>query len=140
MLVACYLGYSVVCPFRLYLDGPKTARADVPLAKHRAALLQAACCIVSSRSSDDFDAYVLSESSLFVFTDRLMLKTCGTTELLAAVPMLIALADGLGMRPSRVKYSRASFLFPEKQVKPLLQSLPPFVASARAPSSSYRIH
>jgi hypothetical protein len=71
---------------------------------------------VSSRSSDAFDAYVLSESSLFVFADRLMLKTCGTTELLAAVPALVGLADGLGMRPSRVKYSRASFLFPEKQV------------------------
>ena len=61
-------------------------------------------------------AYVLSESSLFVYPDRLVLKTCGTTVLLAAVPMLLDLAASLDMRPSNFKYSRASFLFPEKQV------------------------
>jgi hypothetical protein len=77
---------------------------------------QATCCIVSGKSNGDFDAYVLSESSLFVYSDRLILKTCGTTELLAAVPMLLDMAASLDMCPSRVKYSRASFLFPEKQV------------------------
>lgn len=79
--------------------------------------MQAACCIVSSRSNDELDAYVLSESSLFVYPERLILKTCGTTELLAAVPLLLSLAAGLHMFPRHVKYSRASFLFPEKQVR-----------------------
>lgn len=59
---------------------------------------------------------MLSESSLFVYPERLVLKTCGTTALLAAVPMLLELAASLDMRPLRFKYSRASFLFPENQV------------------------
>ena len=79
--------------------------------------VQAACCIVSHRAEQDFDAYVLSESSLFVYPERLMLKTCGTTQLLAAVPLLLKLAQGLGMHACCTKYSRASFLFPEKQVR-----------------------
>ena len=78
--------------------------------------VQAACCIVSHRATQDFDAYVLSESSLFVYPERLMLKTCGTTQLLAAVPLLLELAQSLGMHACCTKYSRASFLFPEKQV------------------------
>ena len=83
-----------------------------------AMLQMAACEIVSVRSGAVFDAYVLSESSLFVFADRLVLKTCGTTRLLDAVPMIIELAEGLNLTPARVKYSRASFLFPEKQPEP----------------------
>ena len=78
--------------------------------------LQAACSIVSHTANEDFDAYVLSESSLFVYPDRLVLKTCGTTQLLAAVPLLLELAAKLDMSACRAKYSRASFLFPEKQV------------------------
>ena len=80
-------------------------------------MAQASCCIVSRTSNAYFDAYVLSESSLFVYPDRLVLKTCGTTKLLAAVPEVLALATTLGMDARRCKYSRASFLFPEHQVR-----------------------
>lgn len=79
---------------------------------------QAACCIVSSRSNAHLDAYVLSESSLFVYPTRLVLKTCGTTRLLAAVPGMLAAAATVGLAPCRVKYSRASFLFPSAQPAP----------------------
>jgi S-adenosylmethionine decarboxylase len=75
---------------------------------------------VSRTSSAHVDAYVLSESSLFVYADRLVLKTCGTTRLLEAVPELLALAAGLGLAARRCKYSRASFLFPEHQVRPVM--------------------
>ena len=46
-----------------------------------------------------------------------ILKTCGTTKLLASVPALIDAADAVGLTPCRAKYSRASFLFPEQQVR-----------------------
>jgi hypothetical protein len=60
---------------------------------------------------------VLSESSLFVYPTKWVLKTCGTTKLLRAVPRLLAMAAELSMQPRRCKYSRASFLFPEQQVR-----------------------
>ena len=79
----------------------------------------AACTIVSSRTNAHLDAYVLSESSLFVYPTKWVLKTCGTTKLLNAVPRLLELAaERLGMAPRRCKYSRASFLFPEQQPAP----------------------
>lgn len=79
----------------------------------------AACTIVSSRTNEHLDAYVLSESSLFVYPTKWVLKTCGTTKLLNAVPRLLELASArLSMAPRRCKYSRASFLFPEQQPAP----------------------
>ena len=99
--------------------GPNTSSAGLralPRSALDALMEQAACCIVSARHNTHFDAYVLSESSFFVYPDKAVLKTCGTTKLLAAVAPLLELAAGLGMTPRRVKFSRASFLFPEQQV------------------------
>lgn len=75
----------------------------------------AACTIVSNRKNEDLDAYVLSESSLFVYPTKYILKTCGTTKLLHSIPRLLEFAAALGMEPRRCKFSRASFLFPEQQ-------------------------
>lgn len=98
-------------------------RATVPLGLRSldrpqldALMVQAACCIVSTRSNAHFDAYVLSESSLFIYDSKFVLKTCGTTQLLRAVPLLLSLAADIGCQPVRCKYSRASFLFPQYQV------------------------
>ena len=75
----------------------------------------AECLIVSKRESPAFDAYVLSESSLFVYPNKVVLKTCGTTKLLSAVPKLLAEAAAIGMAPRRCKYTRSTFLFPDEQ-------------------------
>mmetsp|Transcript_26367 Transcript_26367/g.90139 ORF Transcript_26367/g.90139 Transcript_26367/m.90139 type:complete len:889 (-) Transcript_26367:1469-4135(-) len=83
-----------------------------------AMLKLASCEIVSARHAELFDAYVLSESSLFVYPTKLVLKTCGTTGLLHAAPEAVALAKQVGLSVRRVKYSRASYLFPEEQAAP----------------------
>ena len=75
----------------------------------------AECLIVSARRGPDLDAYVLSESSLFVYRNKVVLKTCGTTKLLEAVPVFLRETAKLGMAPRRVKYTRSTFLFPDEQ-------------------------
>lgn len=94
------------------------------------------CKVLHSIHHPTVDAYVLSESSFFVFPHKLILKTCGTTTLLMALPKILELAqDWCGLlhtpssdsdmtdeqqqqqqQPYRVFYSRKKFLFPEKQV------------------------
>jgi hypothetical protein len=78
----------------------------------------AECCVVSETHTPAFDAYVLSESSLFVYPTKLMIKTCGTTALLAALPRMLALAREVGALPRRVRYSRACFKYPKLQPAP----------------------
>lgn len=75
----------------------------------------AECLIVSAKHAKSFDAYVLSESSLFVYANKVVLKTCGTTKLLEAIPKFLSEAKALGMAPRRVKYTRSTFDRPEEQ-------------------------
>ena len=110
---------------------PPTQAADAPCiayartglralsrAQLDAFLTTAQCCVVSETHTPAFDAYVLSESSLFVYSTKLMIKTCGTTALLAALPHVLALAASVGAAPRRCRYSRACFMFPKVQPAP----------------------
>lgn len=92
------------------------------------------CKVLSVVKSDHVDAYLLSESSMFVFNHKLILKTCGTTTLLWGLPRMLEIAvkeAGFphhsvntlkGMKtaatPYRVFYSRKNFLFPDRQHGP----------------------
>ncbi|KAH6665633.1 putative S-adenosylmethionine decarboxylase proenzyme [Halenospora varia] len=92
------------------------------------------CKVLSVVESDHIDAYLLSESSMFVFPHKLILKTCGTTTLLLGLRRMlrIAAADAgfpyhntdsvdqitTAATPWRVFYSRKNFLFPDKQHGP----------------------
>ncbi|KAJ9654833.1 spermidine resistance protein [Neophaeococcomyces mojaviensis] len=92
------------------------------------------CKVLSIVESPDVDAYLLSESSMFVWPHKLILKTCGTTTLLCGLPRILEIATlfggyarstapeihgiALAAAPYRVFYSRKNFLFPDRQHGP----------------------
>lgn len=80
----------------------------------------AKCSILSSISNNHMDAYVLSESSLFVYKYRYIMKTCGTTTLLRCLKTLLKYADDIGMELTWVGYSRKNLQFPNAQLWPHL--------------------
>jgi len=78
------------------------------------------CEIISRTSADEVDAYVLSESSMFVSQQRFILKTCGTTTPLACLTLLTDLVfqfTGFDMVQD-LYYSRKNFKRPELQLTP----------------------
>lgn len=77
------------------------------------------CKIMSKTGNECFDSFVLSESSLFVYPRVVLLKTCGTTTLLHAVPMLLEIASQCGLdEVEDAFYSRKSFMYPDHQLYP----------------------
>ncbi|KAK3326060.1 S-adenosylmethionine decarboxylase [Apodospora peruviana] len=92
------------------------------------------CKVLSIVESEHVDAYLLSESSMFVFPHKIILKTCGTTTLLLGLRRLLRIAAvdagfpfhnakslediHAAATPHRVFYSRKNFLFPDKQQGP----------------------
>ncbi|XWS73137.1 hypothetical protein CRYUN_Cryun02cG0099600 [Craigia yunnanensis] len=83
------------------------------------AILGPACCtIVSQLSNSNFDSYVLSESSLFIYPNKIILKTCGTTKLLFSILPILQLSNSLSLTVSGVNYSRGTFIFPDHQPAP----------------------
>jgi S-adenosylmethionine decarboxylase len=78
------------------------------------AIVQAArATVLSTISSDSFDAYLLSESSLFVFDDHVTMITCGRTQLVDAA---LALVDEVGRdNVALLVYERKNEHFPERQ-------------------------
>jgi len=70
--------------------------------------------ILSTVSNAWFDAYLLSESSLFVYPDRIILITCGESRPFQALPTILQFID-----PSEIRYifyERKNFLYPEAQI------------------------
>jgi len=77
------------------------------------------CQIVSKATNKHFDSYVLSESSLFVYPFKVVLKTCGTTTLLKCLEPVLALAkDQLNLQPDFVFFARKNFKYPDRQLTP----------------------
>jgi hypothetical protein len=77
--------------------------------------MKAKCTIVSHRSNAYIDSYVLSESSLFIYRHRLIMKTCGTTTLLRCLSSLFEFTDALGMELAYLGYSRKNLTYPSAQ-------------------------
>lgn len=94
---------------------------SIPLDEWVKVLDLVSCKILSMKSSEYMDAYLLSESSLFVFPHKIILKTCGTTTTLFCIEKLFeevrefANAQMNSKDIFKVFYSRRSFMFPERQ-------------------------
>ncbi|KWU45191.1 S-adenosylmethionine decarboxylase [Rhodotorula sp. JG-1b] len=78
------------------------------------------CKVLSVIEGEEVDAYLLSESSMFVWPHKLILKTCGTTTLLLGIPTLLRIAsETCGFKGVwRCFYSRKTFMFPDRQRGP----------------------
>ncbi|CAL0334637.1 unnamed protein product [Lupinus luteus] len=67
------------------------------------------CTVVSAVGNSYFDAYVLSESSLFVYPTKIIIKTCGTTQLLKSISPLTYFANQqLGLTLFSCRYTRVA--------------------------------
>ena len=75
----------------------------------------AKCKILSTLENEKCLTYILSESSLFVYDDRIILKTCGTTPLLNALDDIILIGKELNLKPAAVLYWRKNFSNPHFQ-------------------------
>ena len=78
----------------------------------------AKCSSLVKKSLGTFDAYILSESSLFVYDHKIILLTCGTTSLLLAIPVIIQKASSICMNISGCHFTRGAYIFPENQQYP----------------------
>mmetsp|Transcript_113684 Transcript_113684/g.260979 ORF Transcript_113684/g.260979 Transcript_113684/m.260979 type:complete len:421 (-) Transcript_113684:192-1454(-) len=78
----------------------------------------ARCTILSQISNAYLDAYVLSESSLFVYPHKIVMKTCGTTTLLRCIKNVLKFASDLGLELEWLGYSRKNYTFPGDQAFP----------------------
>eukprot|EP01130_Rhizamoeba_saxonica_P010919 TRINITY_DN4507_c0_g1_i1.p1 TRINITY_DN4507_c0_g1~~TRINITY_DN4507_c0_g1_i1.p1 ORF type:complete len:152 (+),score=12.43 TRINITY_DN4507_c0_g1_i1:36-491(+) len=83
-------------------------------------LAKIGCSILSHSANPRFDAYILSESSLFVYENGVVIKTCGLIQLFGIVPFII----NLGLEyfeaalPDLFSYMRREFFDPHSQHQP----------------------
>lgn len=74
------------------------------------------CSIEGVLSGDHVDAYLLSASSLFVYDDMVIVKTCGETKIFGCIERILKAAGE--QRPRNIKYTRGPFFRPELQPYP----------------------
>jgi len=91
---------------------------SVSIEKWKALLSVINCSILSAIKNEYCDAYVLSESSLFVFSSKVIIKTCGQITLLKCLDLILEYARSVGATESKVAFSRRNFFFPDRQMFP----------------------
>ncbi|CAB4252651.1 similar to Saccharomyces cerevisiae YOL052C SPE2 S-adenosylmethionine decarboxylase, required for the biosynthesis of spermidine and spermine [Maudiozyma barnettii] len=105
-------------------DKTKTLRS-IPVQIWTDILKLVKCEVLSTKSTKCMDAFLLSESSLFVYDHKITMKTCGTTTTLFCLEEVFKQVESLlnwkcnidndKFSPYKVFYSRRSFMFPSKQ-------------------------
>ncbi|EDQ89762.1 uncharacterized protein MONBRDRAFT_20810, partial [Monosiga brevicollis MX1] len=109
----------------LWFDEPARLSAagqglrTIPRAAWDRLLGLADCTIIEEQRTPLMDAYILSESSLFVMPEHIVIKTCGSTAPLLALPDLLEEAWALSRQDLvEVYYSRHDYLQPNLQAFP----------------------
>ncbi len=69
--------------------------------------------ILSRFGNGGMDAYLLSESSLFVWDDRILMITCGKTTLVDVIPEILSIVGKENV--AFVFYERKNFFYPHEQ-------------------------
>ncbi|XP_050077891.1 S-adenosylmethionine decarboxylase proenzyme isoform X1 [Anopheles maculipalpis] len=106
-----------------FKPNPAHKNADlrkIPRPMWEAMLKTVRCEIISFTRNDQIDAYVLSESSMFVSKRRWILKTCGSTTPLQCFKPLMRMANEIAGYAAidDLFYSRKNYKRPELQVSP----------------------
>jgi len=93
-------------------SSPKGLR-DVPFEKWNTIVRATNSLILNKISTNQLDAYLLSESSLFVWDDRILMITCGQTTQIQALPLIIEMVgpENIGL----LFYERKNLQFPKEQ-------------------------
>jgi S-adenosylmethionine decarboxylase len=106
-----------------FAPNPSNKNADlrkIPRPLWESLLKSVKCEIISYSRNDQIDAFVLSESSMFVSKRRWILKTCGTTTPLQCLEPLLKMANTIAgyNDVEDLFYSRKNFKRPELQFSP----------------------
>ncbi|WOH15983.1 hypothetical protein DCAR_0935532 [Daucus carota subsp. sativus] len=99
-------------------DDPITGLRQIEFETLEEILSAVQCTVVSSVGNHYFDSYVLSESSLFLYPTKIIIKTCGTTQLLKSIRPFLHYACTIGLSLTRCMYTRGNFIFPKSQPYP----------------------
>lgn len=107
------------CDDRKHPYGPHAGLRAIPRERLDDMLNIVQAKILGSCHNEFLDSYVLSESSLFISAHRIVIKTCGTTSLLVAIPTIISLARDCGLTEvQELFFSRHTLLAPQEQPAP----------------------
>jgi len=103
-----------------YIVSPESPQGlrNIPVDDWKILLTEINCTILSHIQNDYYDAYILSESSLFVSSSKVIIKTCGQITLLNCLPLLLEYGNRVKAVETRVSFSRRNLLFPNEQLSP----------------------
>ncbi|MCL1140412.1 S-adenosylmethionine decarboxylase proenzyme [Shewanella pneumatophori] len=119
----------------LHIDPSAKSLRAYPRDFWQQALAMADASILSNLSNSHCDAYVLSESSLFVWQHKLLLITCGNTRLIDTVLFII---EKIGTdHISGLNYQRKSEFLPHLQTTQFEDDIA--LLKAKVPGTAYRI-
>lgn len=88
---------------------------SVPLDEWKEVVHLSRTQVLNSLSTPAFTSLLLSESSLLVYPQKVILKTCGRTVPLDGLEKIAAIGRAISMEPEWVCFSRKSFLAPSAQ-------------------------